>query len=96
MKAYFVYIMATRKDGPLYIGVTNDITRRLHEHKSGETRSFTWRYNIHKLVYYETYDAAQDAIHREKQLKRWRREWKIQLIEKENPQWNDLADQVTL
>ena len=96
MKSFYVYILATRKDGPIYVGVTNDITRRLAEHKSPDSRSFTWRYNINLLVYYESHDFAEQAIQREKQLKRWRREWKKQLIEKENPEWNDLADTVSL
>ncbi|WP_342361143.1 GIY-YIG nuclease family protein [Terrarubrum flagellatum] len=95
MRDFAVYIMATRKGGPIYIGVTNDLVRRIHEHKSGEDRGFTWKYNIHRLVYYETFGRADDAILREKQLKRWRRAWKDALIEKDNPDWRDLADELT-
>lgn len=95
MRDFAVYIMATRKRGPIYVGVTNDLVRRIYEHKSGEHRGFTWRYNIHVLVYYETYDTASEAIAREKQLKRWRRAWKDALIEKGNSEWRDLADELT-
>ncbi len=90
-RTYSVYIRATRKDGPLYIGVTNDLTRRVHEHKSHVIRGFTARYNVDQLVYCETYDDPDAAIAREKQLKRWRRDWKVALIEEANPDWRDLS-----
>jgi putative endonuclease len=94
-KSFFVYMLATRKDGPLYTGVTNDLMRRVTEHKSRETKGFTWRYNVDRLVYWEIFDQPSDAIHREKQLKRWRRAWKVALIEKDNPDWLDLADSLS-
>lgn len=87
----FVYLLATRKEGPIYTGVTNDIVRRVAEHKMKINRGFTARYNVDRLVYFETFDDAGVAIHREKQLKRWRRAWKIALIERDNPDWVDLS-----
>jgi putative endonuclease len=93
-RAYVVYILATRKDGPLYVGVTNDLARRLSEHKSGKIAGFTARYNVNRLVYHETYDEPNSAIAREKQLKRWRRAWKDALIEERNPDWHDLTSDI--
>jgi putative endonuclease len=92
--AYYVYLLTSRKGGPLYIGVTNDLVRRVHEHKSKAVPSFTSRYNIGRLVWFEMYDDPVSAITREKVLKKWRRPWKIALIEQENPEWNDLCDAV--
>jgi putative endonuclease len=92
-KYFFVYILASQKNGTLYIGVTNNVLNRNFQHKTKENpNSFTAKYNIDKLVYYETFTDPRVAIAREKQLKRWRREWKIILIEKDNPNWNDLFD----
>ena len=88
---FYVYILATRKNGPIYVGVTNNLSRRVHEHKSHQIHGFTARYNIERLVYAEAYPTAVEAISREKALKRWRRAWKVQLIEKDNPEWDDLA-----
>jgi putative endonuclease len=88
---FYVYILATRKDGPLYVGMTNDLHRRIFEHKSHAIRGFTWRYNLDRLVYWETFETPDAAIKREKQVKRWRRAWKVALIERENPDWRDLA-----
>ncbi|MCA1244921.1 GIY-YIG nuclease family protein [Stappia stellulata] len=88
--AYFVYILASRTRGTLYVGVTNDIARRVYEHKEGVGAEFTKSHGIDRLVYYETFDGVSDAIAREKQLKRWRRAWKIKAIEDLNPDWNDL------
>jgi putative endonuclease len=88
---FYVYILATRKDGPLYVGMTNDLHRRIFEHKSHAIRGFTWRYNVDRLVYWETFETPDAAIKREKQVKRWRRAWKVALIERENPDWRDLA-----
>lgn len=82
--------MANRKNGALYIGVTNDISRRGFEHRSKEKRSFTFRYDVHKLVYYETYNRPSEAISKEKQMKKWKREWKINRIKEMNPDWKDL------
>ena len=86
---YYVYILTTQSNSMIYVGVTNDLRRRLHEHKSEQFDSFTKRYHIHKLVYFEEYSSPNDAIFREKQLKRWRRSKKDQLIEAKNPNWND-------
>lgn len=88
---YHVYILASKKNGTLYIGVTNNLERRVFEHKSGIGSKFTSRYSINKLVYFETFQNINDAILREKSLKKWNRAWKIELIIKNNPLWNDLA-----
>ena len=90
MRQYYVYILASSKSGTLYIGVTSDLIRRVHEHKQGFVSSFTKRYKVHKLVYFETTPDIYSAIAREKQLKKWKRQWKIELIEKYNPSWEDL------
>jgi putative endonuclease len=89
-KTYWVYLLASRRNGTLYIGVTNDLARRVHEHKSGAVPGFTRRYGVHMLVWYENYSEIDEAIAREKSLKRWERAWKIRLIEGFNPQWQDL------
>ena len=89
-KQSYIYIMANRPNGTLYIGVTSDLIRRDWEHKNGLSDGFTKKYSINLLVYYEVFDDIYNAITREKQLKKWKREWKIQLIEKFNPRWNDL------
>ena len=89
-----VYILSNRKGGTLYIGVTSDIVKRVYEHKNSFVDGFTKKYHIHKLVYFETHHSIEEAIKREKQLKKWIRAWKIDLIEKENPDWEDLYDSV--
>jgi putative endonuclease len=89
---FFVYILASRKHGTLYIGVTNDILRRVYEHKHKLVPGFTARIGIDKLVYFEIFDNPSLAISREKQLKKWDREWKLQLIEGKNPGWVDLFE----
>jgi putative endonuclease len=89
--AYSVYILASRKNGTLYIGITNSLPLRLDQHRSGRGSEFVKKYSVHLLVYVETFASPRDAIAREKQLKNWRREWKIQLIERENPDWRDLS-----
>lgn len=86
----FVYILASDHMGTLYVGVTNDITRRVSEHKSGIIKGFTSKYKVHMLVWYATFDDITQVIAYEKRIKRWRREWKIDLIEKLNPLWDDL------
>lgn len=91
MRTYFVYIITSKKNGTLYIGVTNDLARRVDEHKSKIADGFTSRYDVNKLVYYEEYEYVFDAIDREKQLKNWHRKWKINLIEENNPHWQDLS-----
>ncbi len=90
-KEYTVYILASKKDGVLYIGMTNDLNRRLEEHKSGQVKGFTEKYWVHKLVHYERFKDVREAIAREKILKSWKREWKIELIEESNPDWIDLS-----
>ncbi|WP_298258917.1 GIY-YIG nuclease family protein [Bradyrhizobium sp.] len=92
--AYYVYILASRKDGATYVGVTNDLVRRVYEHRQKSVPSFTSRYNITKLVWFETYDDPVSAISREKELKKWKRDWKARLIEAENPRWLDLYDSI--
>jgi putative endonuclease len=87
---YYIYILASKKKGTLYVGVTSDIIKRIYEHKNDLVEGFTQRYTIHKLVYFEATESIESTIMREKQLKKWNRAWKINLIEKTNPAWNDL------
>jgi putative endonuclease len=87
---YFVYLLASRQRGTLYVGVTNDLIRRGHEHRTAAVAGFTQRYGVHLLVWYEATPSIEAAIAREKQIKNWKREWKIALIEASNPQWLDL------
>ncbi len=94
MNIYYVYILASRKNGTLYTGVTNNLMRRVFEHKKGFIKGFTQKYNVHRLVYFEETSDIQSALKREKQLKKWRRQWKIDLIEKDNPNWDDLYENV--
>jgi len=89
---YFVYIMASKRNGTLYVGVTNDIARRVHEHRTGAADGFTKRYNVKQLVWYETHGDVQAAIAREKSIKRWPRRYKLNVIEAMNPGWNDLYE----
>jgi putative endonuclease len=89
---YYVYILASRRHGTLYIGVTNSLQKRLEEHRNGLGSEFVKAYGVYRLVYVESYDRAEEAIAREKQLKRWKRDWKIALIERENLEWRDLSD----
>jgi putative endonuclease len=88
---YFVYMLASQRNGTLYVGVTNDLARRVGEHKDQAAPGFTKRYGVSILVWYETFADVNDAIAREKQIKGWNRVWKIRLIEKNNSGWNDLA-----
>ena len=88
--AYYVYLLASKKHGTLYLGVTNDIVRRAYEHRAKAVDGFTKRYDVDKLVWFEIYDDIANAITREKELKKWRRDWKIRLVEEENPNWTDL------
>ncbi|WP_310377332.1 GIY-YIG nuclease family protein [Flavobacterium sp.] len=89
---YYIYILASQKNGTLYIGVTNDLERRVLEHKQKANEGFTSKYNINMLVYFESFQYINDAILREKRLKKWNRQWKINLIEEENKEWNDLSE----
>ncbi|MFA4834122.1 MAG: GIY-YIG nuclease family protein [Patescibacteria group bacterium] len=92
-KSYYVYILASKRNGTLYIGVTNNLLNRSFQHKNKENKnSFTAKYNVNRLVYYEIFADIGGAITREKQLKKWNRKWKIKLIEKDNPTWRDLFD----
>jgi putative endonuclease len=91
-KQFFVYILANRKHGTLYVGVTSNLIQRTYQHKSKTVGGFTKRYDVHKLVYFEIFDDSISAITREKRLKKWDREWKIQLIEGQNPGWVDLYE----
>lgn len=88
--SYFVYILASKRNGTLYVGVTSDLSGRIVEHRDGLVPGFTKRYGIAMLVYFEEHDDIGEAIRREKRIKRWRRAWKIELIESRNPDWRDL------
>ena len=91
-KKFHVYIMASKRYGTLYTGVTSDILQRVRQHKDGMADGFTKKYNVKQLVYYERHEAAESAIKREKQIKDWQRQWKLDLIEQANPDWHDLFD----
>src|SRR3989344_9432491 len=91
-KSYFVYILASKRNGTLYVGITGDLLRRIQEHKQKEVEGFTKKYGVDKLVYLEETSDIEGAIIREKQLKKWNRKWKLELIEKGNPDWKDLYD----
>ena len=90
MKSCYVYILASKRNGTLYIRVTSDLMKRVYEHKNNLINGFTKKFDVHSLVYYEQYDDIESAIVREKRLKKWNRKWKLELIEKENPQRRDL------
>ncbi|CAL74513.1 Putative excinuclease ABC, C subunit [Bradyrhizobium sp. ORS 278] len=92
---YYVYILASGRHGTLYIGVTNSIRTRLEQHRKGQGSDFVKKYGVFRLVYVETYAAVEEAITREKQLKRWKRDWKIELIERDNLEWRDLSGLVS-
>lgn len=92
METSYVYVLASKKHGTLYVGVTSNLLRRIWEHKSDLIEGFTKKYQLHCLVYYEVFTKISDAILREKQVKNWNRSWKIRLIESKNPEWKDLYD----
>ena len=94
MKSPCVYILASHRNGTLYIGVTSDLIKRCWEHRTASTVGFTKKYGVHQLVYYELHQDMYSAITREKQLKKWSRTWKLRLIEEHNPHWNDLWDEI--
>jgi putative endonuclease len=94
MKNYYIYILASKKNGTLYIGVTGDLIKRVDEHKQNTVAGFTKKYNVHTLVYYEVFQDIEEAILREKQMKKWNRSWKINLIEEKNPEWKDLYSEI--
>ena len=90
-----VYILASKRNGTLYVGVTSDLVKRVWQHKNDEVDGFTKQYQVHTLVYFELHTAMLDAIRREKQIKKWYRAWKIRLIEEQNPEWCDLWSEIT-
>ena len=92
MKAYYVYILASKRNGTLYVGITNSLIRRIYQHKNEVKNGFTCKYHVHRLVYYQRFDDVKSAIKHEKRLKKWNRKWKLDLIEKNNPDWKDLYD----
>ena len=94
MKNYYVYILSSKRNGTLYTGVTSDIVKRVYEHKNGLVKGFTKKYNVDTLIWYEMHESVESAIHREKQIKKWKRAWKLKLIEKENPGWYDLYESI--
>ena len=94
MREYYVYILASKRNGTLYVGMTEDIGKRTVRHKGRQANEFTAKYDVLKLVYYEKHKSLEEAVKREKQLKRWRRQWKMKLIEKGNAEWRDLFGEV--
>ncbi|MDO8578269.1 MAG: GIY-YIG nuclease family protein [Dehalococcoidales bacterium] len=94
MKTYYVYILASKRNGTLYCGVTNDLIRRVSQHKSDLIEGFTKKYKVHKLVWWEDCGSVESALNREKQIKEWHRQWKLELIEERNPSWNDLYEEL--
>jgi putative endonuclease len=95
-KQHYVYVLASRRNGTLYIGVTNNLVRRVWEHREGLIDGFTKQYGVTRLVYFECFEDVRQAIHREKRLKKWKREWKMNLIQETNVEWNDLYDQLDM
>ena len=93
-REYYVYILASQKNGTLYIGVTSNLSKRVWEHKNNQVDGFTKRYGVKNLVYYESCSDPESAIIREKQLKKWERSWKLRLIEEKNPTWQDLFSEI--
>ena len=93
MKSFYVYILTNKKHGTLYIGVTSNLIQRIYEHRHGLVEGFTKKYGLHKLMHFEETNDVMSAITREKQIKKWKRVWKIELIEKHNPDWKDLAEE---
>ena len=93
-KQFYVYILASKRNGTLYTGMTSNLIQRVWQHKNNIIEGFTQKYNVKTLVFYEVHDNAESAITREKQIKKWRRAWKLQLIEKMNPHWKDLYKEI--
>lgn len=94
MQEYYTYILASKRNGTLYVGCTNDLVRRVYEHKNDFFKGFTKKYGVHMLVYFEQCDDFDSALQREKQIKEWKRKWKLELVEKGNPLWQDLYDEL--
>jgi putative endonuclease len=93
--SFFVYILPSRRNGTLYIGMTDDLPRRIWEHQTGVFPGFTKRYGVKTLIWYEVHESREAAFQRERQLKKWNRAWKLRLIEEINPQWHDLTDEIS-
>ena len=93
-KTYYVYILASKKNGTLYIGITNNLKKRVFEHREELVSGFTKKYGVKNLLFYESTESSYTAIQREKNLKNWNRKWKIELIERDNPEWKDLYDEL--
>jgi len=93
-KQFYVYILASKRNGTLYTGVTSNLIQRVWQHKNDMVKGFTRKYNVKTLVYYEIHESAETAITREKKIKRWRRAWKLELIEDSNPEWKDLYEEI--
>jgi putative endonuclease len=94
MKQFYVYIVCSKRNGTVYTGVTSNLIKRVYEHRNNLADGFTKKYGIHQLVWYEMHKRAETAIPREKQIKKWNRQWKLDLIEKNNPEWKDLYDEL--
>jgi putative endonuclease len=95
MNQSYIYILSSKRNGTLYVGVTSDLIKRIYEHKQDLINGFTKQYQVHMLVYYEVHNDMVEAITREKQIKKWNRQWKLRLVEEMNPDWNDLYDEIT-
>jgi putative endonuclease len=95
MKNFYVYILCSQRNGTLYTGITSNLLKRVYEHKHGLVEGFTKKYKVHNLVWYEVHESVESAIMREKQIKKWKRDWKLKLIEKENSGWIDLYDKIS-
>ena len=94
MRNYYVYVLASKRNGVLYVGVTSDLAQRIYAHKNNFVEGFTKKYGVHMLVYFEECGGREGAIQREKQIKEWKRQWKLELIEKGNPEWKDLYEEI--
>jgi len=94
MKEYYVYMICSKRNGTLYIGVTSDLIKRVYEHKNKLANGFSKKYDVHRLVWYESHETVEEAIVREKQIKKWNRRWKLRLIERDNPEWDDLYETI--
>jgi putative endonuclease len=94
MKEYYVYMICSKRNGTLYIGVTSDLVKRVYEHKNKLANGFSKKYDVHRLVWYESHETVEEAIVREKQIKKWNRRWKLRLIERDNPEWDDLYETI--
>ena len=93
-KQFYVYLLASKRNGTLYIGVTSNLVQRTWQHKEGQIEGFSKKYDVKNLVYFEVHETAESALTREKQMKKWERAWKIRLIERNNPEWRDLTDMI--